>query len=198
MSPKLAEQRCPDCSRPLQQVSDYPANEVWCLHCGNRYVATVNPTDSDSNPTDSDGGDLLLGFRVLLLDTSMDRRDHLVRHFTRLGYQVTPVCHHRQAFEAASFRRFDVIVLPSNLCEMNCDGFIGKMKRLLGSVKFVLVGSGPLDVQIADPDVMWAKVDSADYQQLEQVIEEIIDEAVASQTHHKRPSKRHLASSAVT
>ena len=53
MSTKLAEQRCPDCSRPLQQVSDYPENEVWCLHCGNRYLATVNPTDSDNNPADS-------------------------------------------------------------------------------------------------------------------------------------------------
>jgi len=193
MSTKMSEQCCPDCSRPLQQVWDYPANELWCLHCGNRYLATVNPTDTDS-------GDLFVGFRVLLLDTSTDRRDHMVRHFTRLGYQVTPVCHHRQALEAASFRRFDVIVLPSNLIEINCDGFIGKMKRLLGSVKFVLVDSGIEDseVRTKDADVVWAKVDSTDYLQLEQMIEEIIDEAVAAQKHQPRPKRRQLVESTAT
>src|SRR5687767_5379120 len=176
MSTKMAEQRCPDCSRPLQAVSDYPANELWCLHCGNRYMATVNPADSDTS-------DPLLGFRILLLDTSTDRRNHLVRHFTRLGYQVTPVCHHRQALEAASFRRFDVIVLPSNLSEVNCESFIAKMKRLLGCVKFVLVDiGGSEESKLDDPDVMRAKVDATDYQQLEQTIEQIIDEVVAAQT----------------
>ena len=184
---KSTDQRCPDCSRPLQRVWDYPANELWCVHCGNRYFATVNPSDSDAT-------DPLVGFRILLLDSAVQRRDRLVRHFTRLGYQVTPVCHHRQALEAASFRRFDVIVLPSNLTETDSGAFVAKMKRLLGMVKFVLLGdmSAPGDAIRDNPDVVWAKVDTADYQQLEQVVEQVVDEVVAAQTHHSRGEFRQL------
>jgi hypothetical protein len=71
------------------------------------------------------------------------------------------------------------------------------MRRLLGSVKFVLVGTKE-NANVTHPDVMWAKVDSTDYQQLEQVIEQIIDEGIATETRHSRPRRRQLAGSSAT
>lgn len=176
---KVANPCCPDCGRALQTVFDYPSNELWCVHCGNRYFATLGPSDSEAP-------DSLLGFRILLLDSACDRRDYLVRHFTRLGYQVTPVCHPRQALEAASFRRFDVTILPAALPEFECAGFVCKLKRLLGTVKFLLlVEKGAESVStFQDPDVVWTTVDTSDYGQLERTLEQLIDEVVAAQMHH--------------
>jgi DNA-binding NtrC family response regulator len=77
---------------------------------------------------------------VLLLDESCGRRERLVGELTRTGYQVTPVCHPRQALEAASFRRFDLVVLPAMTSEFNCSSIVGKLKHLLGNLKFVIVG----------------------------------------------------------
>src|SRR5262245_1923144 len=131
-STQIAEQTCPDCGRPLQNVWDYPANELWCVHCGNRYFASMGPSTGDSS-------DSLSNLRVLLLDEVSPRRERLVRHFTRTGYQVTPVCHPRQALEAASFRRFDLVVLPTSLSEFDCEGLVQKLKHLLGNLKFVVV-----------------------------------------------------------
>lgn len=180
---KVAEESCPDCGRPLQKVWDYPANELWCVHCGNRYFASFSPTDSD-------GPDPLVGFRILLLDPGAERRDRLARHFMRLGYQVTPVCHPRQALEAASFRRFDVAVFPATLPEFDSLALVSKLKSLLGTVKFVLLvnKSDPPKTGCNDRDVILATIDVADYQQLEQMVEQLIDEAVAAQSHRRQDS----------
>jgi len=183
-STKLDAEQCPDCGRPLHHVWDYPANELWCVHCGNRYFANMRATESANS--EASAAELPSGFRVLLLDEVGGRRDRLVRQFTRLGYQVTPVCHPRQALEAASFRRFDLVVLPAMISEFNCVSIVGKLKHLLGNLKFVVVAEKELrTTEFQDPDVVCASADEADYLELERTVEQLADELAAARIHHR-------------
>lgn len=172
---------CPDCGRPLQSVWDYPANELWCVRCGNRYFAAFPPAPLESS-------DPLTGFRLLLLDEDSGRRDVLARRFTQLGYLVTPVCHARQALEAASFRRFDLVVLPHCVAEFDCRALVGKLRQLLGNLRFVVVTRPPLrdepmqSGRLWEPDaqVVCAALQGADSREVERAVEEMADALVAA------------------
>lgn len=193
-------QHCPDCGRPMRQVSDYPGNEVWCLHCGNRYFAVMGPPGQTAE-------DKLSGFRVLMLDADGNRRDHQVANLTRQGYLVTPVCHPRQALEAASFRRFDVVVLPARLPEFECGVFIEKLRHLLGLVKFVLLvppgtpSPGNQSKEIRSEDVVRIEIGDLDDPTLDArlgtLVEQIVDEAISTrdQVARTEPKRRTLVES---
>ncbi|MGE3775600.1 MAG: hypothetical protein AB7F89_00320 [Pirellulaceae bacterium] len=172
---------CPDCGRPLQSVWDYPANELWCVRCGNRYFAAFPPAPLESS-------DPMTGFRLLLLDEDPDGRDVLARRLTQLGYLVTPVCHARQALEAASFRRFDLVVLPNCVAEFDCRALVGKLRQLLGNLRFVVVTRLPPRDESTQPGPVWepdsqvvcAALQGADSRELERAVEEMADSLIAA------------------
>lgn len=181
-----SEPCCPDCGRQLHNVWDYPANELWCVHCGNRYFASLGaPVDESS--------DSLYGFRVLLLDESAGRRDRVARRFTQLGYWVTPVCHARQALEAASFRRFDLVVLPAKMCEFDCHNLLCKLRRLLGDLKFVVFTEQAEEVpavedrlaEISNGCVSCTYACGSDCGELERTVERAVDELLAARVRQR-------------
>jgi CheY-like chemotaxis protein len=183
-STNIEIERCPDCGRQLHRVWDYPANELWCVHCGNRYFASLRPSASPSADAGDDEARVpepSIGLRVLLLDESSGRRERLVRHFTRLGYQVTPVGHPRQALEAASFRRFDLVVLPAEISEFDCAGLVCKLKRLLGNLKFIVVVDNDRAILDAldDSVVVCASAGGTDNGEPERTLEQLACELAA-------------------
>jgi CheY-like chemotaxis protein len=167
----------------LHTIWEYPANELWCIHCGNRYFASFASREYDSGAIE--------GHRVLLLDECADRRDELARHLARLGYQVTPVCHPRQALEAASFRRFDLMVLSSTTSADGCEDLVAKVRQLLGGIQFVVVaGKQSWISELRDPDIRCVAIGGSDDSQLEQALEPLLDELSAERVRRRSSPER--------
>ena len=165
-------QHCPDCGQPLQTLWDYPNNEVWCLRCGNRFYRVLSPIESE---------DPLAGFRLLILDDVCQRRDLLTGRFANLGYQVTPVCHPRQALEAASFRHFDVAMLSAEWSGYDTATLITKLRWQLGNVQFVVyidTEQGMVPSELLSPDVLCLRTDLSHTHDLEIALERLIDDLV--------------------
>jgi hypothetical protein len=177
-STKLETECCPDCGRQLHSVWDYPANELWCVHCGNRYFATMESGEGEQ-------ADSAVDLRVLLLDESSQRRDQLVRHLTGCGCHVTPVRHPRQALEAASFRRFDVVVLSATLSEFECPNLVGKLGHLLGNLKFIVIADEGLQWDTGRREWDVVCVESSQHSELERNIERLLDEVAAARLRHR-------------
>ena len=132
-SQSLRARTCPDCGQPLHTLWDYPSNEIWCLSCGHRFYE--EPSDVPSRGCLR--ADPLRGFRILLLDGNAARRDSLTRRLAGLGYQVTPVCHPRQLLEAASFQRFDLVLLGWNADDSDLVSLAKRLRRQLGPVRLL-------------------------------------------------------------
>jgi CheY-like chemotaxis protein len=169
-------QHCPDCGQPLQTLWDYPNNEGWCLRCGNRFYRVLSP---------GEGEDPLAGFRLLILDDDFQRRELLTGRFATIGYQVTPVCHPRQALEAASFRHFDLAMLSAEWSGYDTPSLITKLRWQLGNVKFVVyVDSerGMIPTELLSPDVLCLRTNLADTHELETALEYLIDDLVGGRS----------------
>lgn len=167
-------QSCPDCGHALQTLWDYPSNEVWCLHCGNRFYQTISPFQSTES---------LAGFSLMILETSTDRREELARHFSHLGYQVTPVCHPRQALEAASFRRFDIAVLGANWPSVDTVALVERLRQQMPDMKFVIYfhsEGGFLPGELLSPEVLCVRSNMHDMSDLELALEHMVDELVGA------------------
>jgi hypothetical protein len=175
---KVERETCPDCGRALHSVWDYPANELWCIHCGNRYFATMESTESER----SDAG---IDLRVLLLDESTPRRERYVRQMTAFGCHVTPVCHSRQALEAASFRRFDVVVLSASLSEFACPNLVDKLRHLLGNLKFVVISDTPREWSPGSTDADVVCVETRERQELERGLVRVLDDVAAARWRNR-------------
>lgn len=170
-----AVQHCPDCGQQLETLWDYPSNEVWCLHCGNRFYRTLSMID---------GGVPLSGSRLLILDADSCRRDSLTGRFANLGFHVTPVCHPRQAMEAASFRHFDLTLLSANWPGFDISALIAKLRWQLGDVKFVVYvddEAGISSSELATHDVLCVKMNPSQTHDLETTLEQLIEELVSEQ-----------------
>ncbi len=176
-------QHCPDCGQQLQTLWDYPNNEVWCLRCGNRFYRTLSLVDGRDSET---------GFRLLILDADARRRSSLSGRFANLGYQVTPVCHPRQALEAASFRHFDLAVLSSDWPGFDTSELIAKLRWQLGNVKFVVYldsEAGNIPNDLSTHDVMFLRIDLGHSEELESTLEQLIDELLPEQrAAHSAPN----------
>lgn len=166
-------QHCPDCGKQLETLWDYPSNELWCLHCGNRFYRTLSMMDRSDSAT---------GFRLLILDSDVARRDALTGRFAKSGFHVTPVCHPRQALEAASFRHFDLALLSANWPGMETSVLIPKLRWQLGDVKFVVYGEDGSANVSRQHEMQCVRVAAANsHQDLEATLEHLVDELVAEQ-----------------
>lgn len=181
-------QHCPDCGKQLETLWDYPSNELWCLHCGNRFYRTLSMIDRSDSAT---------GSRLLILDSELSRRDALTGRFAKLGFHVTPVCHPRQALEAASFRHFDLALLSADWPGIETSALINKLRWQLGDVKFVVYcdnGSANLSRQHSSDGVRCVRVATANsHQDLEATLEHLVDELVAEQKMHVAATRWDLA-----
>jgi PleD family two-component response regulator len=129
-----------------------------------------------------------VGQRLLLLDEECERREELARQLARLGYQVTPVCHPRQALEAASFRRFDLMLLPAAVSEFRWDSLVAKLRHLLGSIRFVVIATpASSGSKLRAPDIVSANVTGSDFRELLQLVEQSMDELRAANLRQRRP-----------
>jgi PleD family two-component response regulator len=129
-----------------------------------------------------------VGLRLLLLDEECERREELARQLARLGYQVTPVCHPRQALEAASFRRFDLMLLPAAVSEFRWDSLVAKLRHLLGSIRFVVIATpASSGSKLRAPDIVSANVTGSDFRELLQLVEQSMDELRAANLRQRRP-----------
>lgn len=169
-------QHCPDCGNQLETLWDYPSNELWCLHCGNRFYQTLSTIDRS---------DSAIGFRLLILDSDPERRNGLTGRFAKLGFHVTPVCHPRQALEAASFRHFDLTLLCADWPGIDTSALISKLRWQLGDVKFVVYceeESASFSRQLSSPQVQCVRVaGSESHQELESTLEHFVEKLVAEQ-----------------
>ena len=168
-------QYCPDCGRQLETLWDYPSNEVWCLHCSNRFYRTLSVVD---------GSEPVSGCRLLLLDSDTVRRDALTCRFANLGFHITPVCHPRQALEAASFRHFDLAILSADWPGIDTSALIGKLRWQLGDVKFVVYGdeaSSSFSEEIIADDIHCLRISTAQASDLESILHPLLDELIGKQ-----------------
>ena len=167
-------QYCPDCGRQLETLWDYPSNEVWCLHCSNRFYRTLSTVDG------SESGE---GCRLLLLDSNAARRDALTARFANLGFHITPVCHPRQALEAASFRHFDLAILSGDWPGIDTAALIAKLRWQLGDVKFIVYAESlnSYSEEAVTHDVRCVRVPAADAHNLEAILSPFLDELIAKQ-----------------
>ena len=166
--------QCPDCRQPLQTLWDYPNNEVWCVQCGNRFYRVMSPGEPH---------DPLSGFRLLILDDHVDRREVLTGRFANLGYQVTAVCHPRQALEAASFRHFDLAMLSAEWSGFDIGTLVTKLRRQLGDVKFVVYIDADRSLipdELLSSDVLCLRTKLSETHDLESALERLVDDMVGS------------------
>jgi len=179
-------QYCPDCGQQLETLWDYPSNEVWCLHCGNRFYRSLSTMD---------GSEPVIGFRLLILDADTPRRDGLTGRFANLGFHVTPVCHPRQALEAASFRHFDVAILSAAWPGVETSELIAKLRWQLGEVKFVVFDDNVSSVcrELTAHDVQYIRIAPTQASEIESTLEHVVDEMVARNRVQVSATRRHMA-----
>jgi CheY-like chemotaxis protein len=163
---KVSGQNCPECGQALHTLWDYPNNEVWCLRCGNRFYQTVSSSHALESQVCS---------RLLILDADTPRREALAGHFANLGYSVTPVCHPRQALEAASFRCFDLAFISADWPGFDTAGLIGKLRRQLAGLRFVVyIGDEVEQVPeslAADQDIVCLRANLTERRELESALD---------------------------
>jgi PleD family two-component response regulator len=124
----------------------------------------------------------VVDLRVLILDDVAPRRERLLRHLTSCGYHVTPVCHPRQALEAASFRRFDAVVFSRTLPEFDCTTLVGKLRHLLGRLRFIVLSDGDGD-DVDECDMV--RVSLTERLELEQAVEQLLAELAAARSRQR-------------
>jgi CheY-like chemotaxis protein len=157
------------------------------LRCGNRFYRVLAPGESH---------DPLAGFRLLILDDDAERRDLLTGRFANLGYQITPVCHPRQALEAASFRHFDLAMLSGDCSAYDAGGLISKLRWQLGNVKFVVYmdhHADPVADDLLNHDVLCLRANLANMRDLESALERLVDDLVGSRQSPRQAVQQELA-----
>jgi CheY-like chemotaxis protein len=185
---KVSGQNCPECGQALHTLWDYPNNEVWCLRCGNRFYQTVSSaSDLDAQASS----------RLLILDADAPRREALAGHFANLGYSVTPVCHPRQALEAASFRCFDLALISADWPGFDTAALIGKLRRQLGGLRFVIyIGDEVEQVPeglAADQDIVCLRTNLAERRELESALDAFLQGMLLQSGSAKHSARRQFA-----
>lgn len=187
-------QTCPECGQPLQTLWSFPSNEVVCPHCG------IQAYQAESSHRIGRGSsESIRGFRVLLLDADPSRRDVLSRHLAHLGYQVTPVCHPRQLLEAASFQRFDLVLLGWSGRDHEPATLAKYLRRQTGPVPFVVYSCQQRSATAVSGEdaegIIWIQGTPENLSLLEAKLEELIDDLVGSSRPIPRQSLVGLAGS---
>jgi DNA-binding NtrC family response regulator len=134
-----------------------------------------------------EGSEPASGTRLLILDADPARRDSLTGRFANLGFHVTPVCHPRQALEAASFRHFDYALLSAEWPGLETSTLISKLRWQLGDVKFVVYvvgGAGDALGQAATQDVLCVKVNPTHAHELAATLEHLVEDLIG-----RKPAK---------
>jgi CheY-like chemotaxis protein len=134
---------------------------------------------------ESERSDAGMDLRVLLLDESAPRRERCVRQLTACGCHVTPVCHSRQALEAASFRRFDIVVLSASLSEFECPNLVDKLRHLLGNLKFVVISDTPRKWSRGSTDADVVCLEVREWQEPERGLVRVLDEVASSRGQNR-------------
>lgn len=184
---QVSGQNCPECGQALHTLWDYPNNEVWCLRCGNRFYQTVSAASAYETQACS---------RLLIVDADTSRREALAGHFANLGYSVTPVCHPRQALEAASFRCFDWALISADWPGFDTAALIGKLRRQLAGLRFVVyIGDEVEQVPeslAADHDIVCLRTNLAERRELESALDAFLQGMLMQSGPSRHSASRRL------
>ena len=87
---------------------------------------------------------------MLIVENDAELRDMLTKRFIRLGFDVTPLHHPRQALEAASFKRFPVAIISHRLAELDGLELVRRLRLLVRGIQVILLISQCDDETLED------------------------------------------------
>ena len=82
-----------------------------------------------------------LEYSLLIVENDASLLDLLSRNFFQRGYEVTPVCHPRQALEAASITPFDVALLDGSLPEHDGIWLMNELRHYIADLQVVILSA---------------------------------------------------------
>ncbi len=82
-----------------------------------------------------------LEHKLLIVENDESLLDLLSRNFYQRGYEVTPVCHPRQALEAASITPFHVALMDGSLPEHDGIWLMIELHRYLADLQVVILSA---------------------------------------------------------